>query len=205
MAITLQPSRNEKLCPFPILIESIAYLSFFGVRNLKAVEGLFIFFPYQQFDLLLFYLMERKQSASFNILQANWVVFGWYLINVRKKLPLLKLLYFPLFRWNMWHIFRKQLIKFLYNIDILSKLKPWTHQYSVLRHRIHIYSTCNFFQCAISSNNKILSSTCTPNLQGLLSRFLLMLKLQCIRVLSCKLVRCANKWSYRYWILSLDR
>ena len=43
LALTLQHSRSEELCP--ILIESIAYFSFFDVRNLKDVEGLFMFFP----------------------------------------------------------------------------------------------------------------------------------------------------------------
>ena len=45
----------------------------------------------------------------------------------------------------------------------------------------------------------------TPNLPGFLFGFLFMFKRQCIRVWSCKLVRYANKWSYRYGILPLDR
>ena len=43
----------------------------------------------------------------------------------------------------------------------------------------------------------------TPEFPGLLYCFVLMLKQQCIRVWSCKPVRCANKLSYGYWILSL--
>ena len=35
--------------------------------------------------------------------------------------------------------------------------------------------------------------------------FLLMLKRQCIRVWLCQPVRCANKWSYRYWTLPCVR
>ena len=43
-AITLQPSKNKEACPIPSSLKSIAYFSFFGVRNLKAVEGFSIFF-----------------------------------------------------------------------------------------------------------------------------------------------------------------
>ena len=31
-----------------------------------------------KFDLLLFYLMERRTSATYNISQVNCVVFGWF-------------------------------------------------------------------------------------------------------------------------------
>ena len=49
LAITLQPSGNGELCHFEIHIEKkIAYFSFFGGKNLKAVESLFMFFPYQK-------------------------------------------------------------------------------------------------------------------------------------------------------------
>ena len=64
LAITLQPSRNEELCYSPILNEKIAYLSVFGVRNLRAVEGLFMFYSVPKLDLLLFYLMKRSASAN---------------------------------------------------------------------------------------------------------------------------------------------
>ena len=63
--------------PFPSSLKSIAYFIFFGVRNFKEVEGFFMFFL-PKFDLLRFYLMERRASATYNILQANWVVFGWF-------------------------------------------------------------------------------------------------------------------------------
>ena len=82
--ITLQQHFNlqdiKNYVPFPSSLKSIAYFSFFGVRNLKAVEGLFMFFL-PNFDLLLFYLMERKASATYNKLQANWVVFGWFFVD----------------------------------------------------------------------------------------------------------------------------
>ena len=41
--VNLQEIKNY--VPFPSSLKSIAYFSFFGVRNLKAVEGLFTFFP----------------------------------------------------------------------------------------------------------------------------------------------------------------
>ena len=64
--------------PFPSSWKSIAYFSFFGVRNLKAVAGIFKF-SLPKFDLFLFYLMERRASATYNISQANWVVFCSFL------------------------------------------------------------------------------------------------------------------------------
>ena len=59
---------------FPSSLKIIADISFFGVRYPKAVEGLFMF-SLPKFDLFLFYLMERRVSATYNILQANWVGF----------------------------------------------------------------------------------------------------------------------------------
>ena len=35
----------KKYVPFPFSLKSIPYFSFFGVGNLKAVEGIFMFFP----------------------------------------------------------------------------------------------------------------------------------------------------------------
>ena len=63
--------------PFSSQLNSFACFSFFGVRNLKAVEGTFMFSP-PKFDLFLFYLIERRASATYNISQANWVVFCWF-------------------------------------------------------------------------------------------------------------------------------
>ena len=41
-------------------------------------------FPLPKFDLF-FYLTERRASATNNVSEANCVVFGWFLINVRKN------------------------------------------------------------------------------------------------------------------------
>ena len=65
----------------PSTVKSIAYYSFFGVKNLKAVEGLFMFFSVPQFDLIFFYLVERSASATYNIEQANCFVLDWFFFN----------------------------------------------------------------------------------------------------------------------------
>ena len=71
---------------FPSSLKNIAYISFFGVRNLIAVEGLFMLFYVPKFDLLLFYPFESSASATYNLSQDNWVVFGWFFfwINFQK-------------------------------------------------------------------------------------------------------------------------
>ena len=93
------------------------------------------------------------------------------------------------------------LLTFYFGCDIKKKLKWYfylietinTSVKSVLRHIILTYFTGKFFQCGISSYNQIMPSQhIPPNLQGLLSCFLLMLKRHCIRVWLCKLVCCAN-------------
>ena len=48
----------------------MADFSFFGVRNPKAVDGLFIFFV-PKYNLSLFHLRERSASATYNISQDN--------------------------------------------------------------------------------------------------------------------------------------
>ena len=56
----------------PSSLKSIEYISFFGVRNLKAVEGLFMFFfSVPKCYLLLFYMKERNASVTYNISQTN--------------------------------------------------------------------------------------------------------------------------------------
>ena len=69
---------------FPPSLKSIADFSFFGLRNLKAVEGLFMF-SLPKFDLLLFYLMERRASATYNISHITDIFLIFFFINVRKK------------------------------------------------------------------------------------------------------------------------
>ena len=71
--------------PFGSSLKSIAYFSFFDVRNRKAVEGLFMFFPYQNLLLVLFYLMERRASETYDLLQASSDVLVNILINVRNN------------------------------------------------------------------------------------------------------------------------
>ena len=61
--------------PFPSSFKRITFFGFFGVRNIKAVDGVLMFYL-PKFDFFLFYLMERRESGFYNISQANWVVFG---------------------------------------------------------------------------------------------------------------------------------
>ena len=77
-AITLQPSRNEELCHFPILIEKYRVLQLLSVRNLKSLKVFSCFFSIPKIYSLLFYMMERCAPATYNISQANWVVFDWF-------------------------------------------------------------------------------------------------------------------------------
>ena len=86
--------------PFPSSLKSIAYFSFFGVRNLKAVEGIFMF-SLPKFDLFLFSLMERRASATKTYHKLIGLFFGSFFDKCKKKLSLLKLLYLPFFRWNI--------------------------------------------------------------------------------------------------------
>ena len=84
LAITLQPSRNEELCPFPILIEKYRVLQLLWYEKYQSSwRSFYVSLP--KFDLFLFYLMERTASATCKILQANWVVLVDFLINVRKN------------------------------------------------------------------------------------------------------------------------
>ena len=87
----------------PTSLKRIAYLSFFGVRNLKAVEGRSISFWYQNLSCYCSILWKEVQLITHHKLTGLFLVdffFGGG-INVRKKFSLLKLLYFQLFSWNM--------------------------------------------------------------------------------------------------------
>ena len=93
----------------PSSLENTANLSFFGVWDLIAVEGLFMF-SVPKLDLSLFYLIERSASVTYKMSQANWIVLNEFLI--KKKRSLLKLLYFLLFWRNVWFLSKTASIKF---------------------------------------------------------------------------------------------
>ena len=78
LAMTLQPSRNEELCPFPILIEKYRVLQLLWCEKSQSSWRYFHVFPYQNLIFFLFYPIERRASATYNISQANWVAFVWY-------------------------------------------------------------------------------------------------------------------------------
>ena len=69
---------------FPSSLKSIAYLSFFCVKDLKKAEGLFIFFSVPKSDMLLFDLMERSASATYDISQSELFLVHC-LVNVRNN------------------------------------------------------------------------------------------------------------------------
>ena len=51
--------------PFPSSLKSIVHFSFFGVRNPKAVEGLFMFFP-TKIWFVTFLSEEYQQLITYN-------------------------------------------------------------------------------------------------------------------------------------------
>ena len=153
--------------------------------------------------------MERRASATYNISQANWVVFVQFWINVRKNSHFWSCFIShsfvgicDIYLENSLLIFhfgfeiekndtRLSLQKIVSHIICCEKLifyLNWNHQQICeecsLRHRILIYFTGNFFQCGISSYNQIMSSqhNYTTELPGHLFCFLLMLRRQCNRV-----------------------
>ena len=258
LAITPQPSRNEELCPFPVLVENYPVLQLLWCEKSQSSWRYFHVFPYQY--LISFFSIwwkeEHQQLITYHKLNELFLV--EVLINVRKKCHF--------WRCSIAHSFvaicdiylENSLLNFYFGFDIektipfiflhfllclsykitnhllnvheleyasfyhcrkwypiLFVVKNWysilieninKSVQSVLRHRILNYFTGNFFQSGISSYNQIISSQhIPPRLPGHLFCFLLMLKRQCIRVWLWKLVRCANKWSYRYWILFLDK
>ena len=129
LSITLQPSRNEELCPFPILIENYCVLQRLWCEKSQSSWRYFHVFP-TKIWFFLFYLMERRASATYNISQANWVVFVVFLINVRKHCHF----------WSssishsfVWHLSRKQLIlNFYFGFDIEKTIPVYIPTFLVM-------------------------------------------------------------------------
>ena len=71
--------------PFPTSLQSIAYFSFFGVRNLKEVEGLFMFFLTK--ILFVTFLSDGKKSIQqlITYYKLTELFLVDILINVRKN------------------------------------------------------------------------------------------------------------------------
>ena len=80
----------KNYAPFPSSLESISYFSFFGVRNLKAVEGIFMVFPTKIW--FSSFLSDGKKKIS-NLKHITSHLVDLFM-NVRKN-SLLNLLYFP--------------------------------------------------------------------------------------------------------------
>ena len=77
-----------------------------------------------------------------------------------------------------------------------------TSKKGFLRHKLLIYLTGNFFGVVFHATSRL----CPVKIYSLIVLLFVLLstraKNQCIQVWFWKLVRCANRWSYRYWILS---
>ena len=85
MEITLQPSKNEELCPHPILIEKYRVLQLLLSEKSKSSWRYFHVFSYQ--DLICFFSIWRKeehqQLITYHKLIELFLVN--FLINVRKN------------------------------------------------------------------------------------------------------------------------
>ena len=68
---------------FPFSFKSIAYFSFFGVRNLK-IEGLFSFFFIPKFDKLPSILWKEVHQQLISYYKLTQLLFDYFIINVRK-------------------------------------------------------------------------------------------------------------------------
>ena len=84
-AITLQPSRNKELCPFPILIEKYRVLQLLWCEKSKSSWRSFHVFPYQ--NLICYFSIwwkeQHKQLITYyKLIELFWLIF---LIDLRKK------------------------------------------------------------------------------------------------------------------------
>ena len=85
LAITLQPSRNEELCSFPILIEKYPVLQLLWCEKSQSSWRYFYVFPYQ--NLICFFSIwwkeEHHKLITYHKLIELFLVD--FLINVRKN------------------------------------------------------------------------------------------------------------------------
>ena len=82
LAITLQLSRHEKLCPFPILIEQYLVPQLFWNEKISKQlhSEVLSCFPYQNMICFLSIWQKEEHQQLKNISQANWVVFGQFFL-----------------------------------------------------------------------------------------------------------------------------
>ena len=85
LTTTLKPSRNEELCPFSYSHWKASRNSASLVWEISKQLKVFSCFSLPKFDIFLFYLIERRASATYNISQAIELFFCDFLINVRKN------------------------------------------------------------------------------------------------------------------------
>ena len=69
--------------PFPPSLKSIAHFSFFGVRYLKAVEGIFMFFPTKICFFSIWWKEEHQQLITYHKLIELFLVY--FFLNFRNS------------------------------------------------------------------------------------------------------------------------
>ena len=71
--------------PFPSSLKSIAYFSFFGVKNLKAVEGLFMFFPTKIWFIIFSIWWKEEHQQLITYYKLIEFILLDFLLHVRKN------------------------------------------------------------------------------------------------------------------------
>ena len=127
--------KKWRIMSLPILMEKYCVLQVLWCEKSQSSWRSFNVFPYQN---LICYLSiwlkeEHHQVITYYKLIELFLV-DFFFINVRKKLPLSNLLYFPFCRCNMWHLSKKQLIKLLFWF--------WHRKNDT---RLYSYTSSNFF------------------------------------------------------------
>ena len=105
-------------------------------------------FSVPKFDLLLFYLMEKSTSATYNISQTNWVVFGSCLINVREKCHFSDCSFSHSFVGICDIYPENNLLNVYFGFDIGKPIPVflyWNHQHI----NTHLFDLLYFFACSI--------------------------------------------------------
>ena len=106
LAITLQPSRNEELCPFPILIEKYPVLQLLWCEKSPSSWRYFHVYPYQKLICFFSIWWKEEHHKLIELLLVD------ILINVRKYCHFwsprscsIFHSFFLFHPWNMWHLY----------------------------------------------------------------------------------------------------
>ena len=112
LAITLQPSKNEELCPFPILIEKHRVLQLLLCEKSQSSCRYFHVFPYQNLICYFSIWWKEQHQQLITYYKLIELFLANFLINVTKNC------HFwsdsnSFFFLNMWHVSRTA-IKFIF-------------------------------------------------------------------------------------------